>query len=373
MRGALRLGRVVGIPVGVHYTWFVALWVLTWSLARTYFPARLPGLPAGTYWALGVAASVLLFGSVVAHEVGHALAARRYGIRTRGIVLFMFGGVAQIGREPPTPSAELVVAVAGPATSWVVAALCALARAATSGTALGALAGYLVWANTALAVFNLVPGFPLDGGRVLRALVWGLTGDLTRASRIASRVGQAVAVAFIAAGILLAFTGNVVGGLWLVLLGWFLDAGAQAGYQQVLLRQALEDVRVADVMSRAVHTVEPSLTLDALIADYLLPLKHGGFPVVWGDRLLGVVTLHDIKDVPRERRASTTVREVMTPLQRLRTVRPSSSAYEAFERMAQDGIGRVLVVDDDGILVGILTRSDLLHLLRLREELGEIP
>ncbi len=373
MRGALRLGRVAGIPVGVHYTWFVALWVLSWSLARTYFPARLPGLPPETYWTMGLAAALLLFGSVVAHEVGHALAARRYGIRTRGIVLFMFGGVAQIGREPPTAPAELAVALAGPATSLAVAALAAAGRWAASGTALGALAGYVAWANTALAVFNLIPGFPLDGGRVLRALVWGMTGDLTRATRIASRAGQGVAVAFIAAGILLAFTGNVVGGLWLVLLGWFLDAGAQAGYQQVLLRQALEDVRVADVMSRALHTVDPALTLDQLIADYLLPLKHGGFPVVWGDRLLGIVTLHDVKEVPRERRAATTVREVMTPLQRLRTVRPSASAYEAFERMTQDGIGRVLVVGDDGTLVGILTRSDLLHLLRLREELGEIP
>ncbi|MDR7560827.1 MAG: site-2 protease family protein [Armatimonadota bacterium] len=373
MRGAVRLGRVVGIPVGVHYTWFIALWVLTWSLARTYFPTRAPGLPPDTYWAMGLLAAVLLFGSVVAHEVGHALMARRYGIRTRSIVLFLFGGVAHIVREPPTPSAELAVALAGPATSLGVAALAAAGRWAAADTALGALAGYLAWANTGLAVFNMIPGFPLDGGRALRALIWSVTGDLTHATRVASRAGQGVAVAFIAAGILLAFTGNVVGGLWLLLLGWFLDAGAQAGYQQVLLRQALGDVRVADVMSRALHTVDPSLTLDELISEYFLPLKHGGFPVVWGDRLLGIVTLQDVKEIPRERRAVATVRDVMTPLHRLRTVRPGASAYEAFERMTQDGIGRVLVVDDDGTLVGILTRSDLLHLLRLREELGEIP
>jgi len=192
----------------------------------------------------------------------------------------------------------------------------------------------------------------------------------------------------IAAGVIRAFTGSGIGGLWLILLGWFMDTGAQGSYQQALLREALGKVRVGDIMTREVHTIDPGLTLDQAVADYFLPHKHGGFPVVWGDRLLGVITLHDVRDVPRERRATATVRDAMTPLSRLRTVRPSASAYDAFVRMAQDGIGRLLVTDafvrmaqdgigrllvtdPDGSLIGILTRSDLLHMMRMRVELEE--
>jgi Zn-dependent protease/CBS domain-containing protein len=372
MRGAIRLGRILGIPIGINYTWFVALWLLTWSLARSYYPTTFPGFPQTTYFTMGLISAVLLFASVLVHELGHAVAARRYGIRTRSIILFLFGGVAQIGREPPTPASELIVAVAGPVTSLGLGGLCWLLGRVTAGSALGAIIGYLAWINAVLAVFNLVPGFPLDGGRMLRALLWRVFGNLERATRIAARVGQIIALGLIGLGVLGVFTGNVTGGVWLVLIGWFMDTGAQAGYQQVLLRESLGDVHVGDIMSREVHTVDPNVTLEQLVTDYFLPYKHGGFPVVWGDRLLGIITLHDVKEVPKEHRATSTVREAMTPLARLRTVRPGTSAYDAFTRMAQDAIGRLLVVDDDGELAGILTRSDLLHVLRIRTELEEM-
>lgn len=371
MRGAIRLGRILGIPIGVNYTWFVALWLLTWSLARSYYPRTFPGFLPSTYVMMGLVSALLLFGSVVIHELGHAVAARRYGIRTRAIVLFLFGGVAQIAKEPPTPASELVVAAAGPATSFLLGGLFWILRAVTTGSALGAIIAYLAGINAALAVFNLVPGFPLDGGRMLRALLWRVTGSLERATRVASRSGQIVAIGLIALGVLGVFMGNVTGGLWLVLIGWFMDTGAQASYQHVLLREALGGVRVGDIMSREVHSVDPALTLDQVVADYFLRFKHGGFPVVWGDRLLGIITLHDVKEVPKERRAATTVRDAMTPLSSLRTVRPTTSAYDAFARMAQGAIGRLVVVDEGEDLVGILTRSDLLHLIRIRTELGE--
>lgn len=371
MRGAIRLGRILGIPVGANYTWFIALWMLTWSLARAYYPDRFPGFPASTYWTMGLASALLLFASVLVHELGHALTARRYGIRTRSITLFLFGGVAQIAKDPPTPVAELVVAAAGPVTSLILSALFAGARPLAAGSALGAIVTYLAWINASLAGFNLIPGFPLDGGRVLRALIWRVTGSLERATLIASRTGQLVAMGFIAFGVLGAFTGNVIAGIWLVLIGWFMDTGAQASYQQVLLREALGRVRIGDIMSREVHVVDPNLTLELLVAEYFLPLKHGGFPVVWGDRLLGIITLHDVKGVPKERRATTTVRDAMTPLDRLRTVRPTASAYDAFTRMAQADVGRLLVVDAGGNLVGIVTRSDLLHVMRIRVELED--
>jgi len=371
MRGAIRLGRILGVPIGVNYTWFIALWVLAWSLAAAYYPARFPGFPASTYWTMGLVSTILLFASVIIHELGHAVAARRYGIRTRSIILFLFGGVAQIARDPPTPRAELAVAAAGPLTSLALGGLFALTHPLAAGSALGAIIAYLAWVNAGLAGFNLIPGFPLDGGRMLRALIWRATDSLEHATLIASRTGQVVAMLLIAAGVIRAFTGSGIGGLWLILLGWFMDTGAQGSYQQALLREALGKVRVGDIMTHEVHTIDPGLTLDQAVADHFLPHKHGGFPVVWGDRLLGIITLQDVRDVARERRATATVRDTMTPLSRLRTVRPSASAYDAFVRMAQDGIGRLLVTDPDGSLIGILTRSDLLHVMRMRVELEE--
>src|SRR3989441_4481957 len=340
MRGAIRLGRILGFPIGVNYTWFIALWVRAWSLAAASSPARFPASPPSTSWTMGLISTFLLFASVVVQELGHAVAARRYGIRTRSIVLFMFGGVAQIAKDPPTPSAELAVAAAGPLTSLALGGLFAVVNPLAAGSALGAIIAYLAWVNAGLAGFNLIPGFPLDGGRMLRALIWRTTDSLEHATLIASRTGQVVAMLLIAAGVIRAFTGSGIGGLWLILLGWFMDTGAQGSYQQALLREALGKVRVGDIMTREVHTIDPGLTLDQAVADYFLPHKHGGFPGVWGDRLLGVITLHDIRDVPRERRATAPVRDAMTPLSRLRTVRPPAPAYDAFGRMGQDGIGR---------------------------------
>ena len=370
MGGGIRLGRLLGIPIFIHSSWFIALWVLSWSLAVAYYPEEFPGLGPSTYWGMGIISALLLFGSVLVHELGHALTARRYGVRTRNITLFMFGGVAQIAAEPPTADAELAIAAAGPATSYVLAGLFWLLDRLITGTALGAIVGYLAFINLLLATFNLIPGFPLDGGRVLRAVLWRRSGDLEQATRIASQSGQVVAAIIIGLGLLQMFRGAFVGGLWLILIGWFLQSAAQAGYQQVVLRRALGGVRVGDIMTRELHTIDPNLTVEEAITDFFIPLKHGGFPVVYGDRLVGVVTLQDVRDVPKEARAEQRVRDVMTPQANLKTVRPTTTAYEAFMRLGQEQIGRLLVVDDGGSLVGILTRSDLLHVIRLYTEFG---
>jgi len=370
MSGGFRLGRLLGIPVVVHSSWFIALFVLSWSLALAYYPEQARGLSSGTYWWMGIISALLLFASVLVHELAHALVARRYGVRTRSITLFMFGGVAQIAAEPPTADAELAIAAAGPAMSYVLAGLFWVLDRAVSGTALGAIIGYLAFINAILATFNLIPGFPLDGGRVLRAMLWRRSGDLERATRIAAQSGRVVAMIFIGLGLVQLFRGSFVGGLWLMLIGWFLESAAQAGYEQVLLRRALGGVRVGDIMTRDLHTIDPSLTVEEAIADFFIPLKHGGFPVVYGDRLVGVVTLQDVRGVPAEGRRERRVREVMTPQANLKTVRPTTTAYEAFMRLGQEQIGRLLVVDDGGSLVGIVTRSDLLHAIRLYTEFG---
>jgi Zn-dependent protease/CBS domain-containing protein len=366
VRGAFRLGRILGIPVAVNYTWFIAIWIGAWSLAVSYYPAQAPGFDPGTYWLMGTASVLLLFASVLVHEFGHALTARRFGVRTRVITLFLFGGVAQIADEPPTPRAEFLVAVAGPLTSLALAALAFVVSPALGTSALGHIVRYLSLANLILGLFNLIPGFPLDGGRVLRAVLWRRSGSLQRATRLAARTGQLVAVLFIGVGLYQVVGNNFVGGLWLVLIGWFLDSGAQASYQQVVLRQGLGGIRVREIMSRDLHTLDPNITVEQAIADYFLPYKHGGFPVTYGDHLVGIVTLQDVATVPAERRASVSVREVMTPRDRLKTVSADEEAYAAFVRMTQDGVGRLIVLDDAHNLVGIVTRSDLLHVLRLR-------
>ncbi len=365
MRGALRLGTLLGIPVTINYTWFIAVWLVAWSLAGSYYPQQSPGFDANTYWAMGIASAVLLFASVLAHEFGHALTARRFGMRTHAIMLFLFGGVAQVAEEPPSPRAEFLVAIAGPLTSLALAAAFYAVSPVLGDRALGAIIRYLVVVNLMLGVFNMVPGFPLDGGRVLRALLWHRSNSLPRATRIAARTGQVVAVLFIGAG-LVVLSRSLITGLWLVLIGWFLDTGAQSSYQQVVLRQGLSDVRVGDIMTRDLHTIEPSLTVERAISDHFLPHKHGGFPVVYGDHLVGIVTLQDVAAVPSERRAEVVVREVMTPRERLKTVQSNDSAYDALGRMMQAGIGRLLVLDEGGELAGIVTRSDLMHVLRLR-------
>ncbi|MDR7418475.1 MAG: site-2 protease family protein [Armatimonadota bacterium] len=368
MRGSLRVGVIGGIPVGVNYTWFFAIALIAWSLAGSYYPQRAPGFDENTYWIMGVTSALLLFAAVLVHEFGHALTARQFGIETKQIVLFLFGGVAQIADEPPTPRAEFLVAAAGPATSLGLAAACRLLEALLGGRPLGEIVHYLAIVNLLLAVFNLIPGFPLDGGRILRAALWARTGSLPRATRAAARTGQLVAMLFIGAGLVYVFRGTIVTGIWLVLIGWFLDTGAQSSYQQVVVRHGLGETTVGEIMSRTLHTVEPGVSVERAIAEYFLPHKHGGFPVVFGDHLIGIVTLQDVTAVPTEQRGSVTVRDVMTPRDHLRTVSVRDTAYDAFAMMARDNIGRLLVLDDDGNLAGIVTRSDLLQVLRLRAE-----
>lgn len=368
MRGSFRLGHILGIPVALNYTWFFAIALISWSLAGSYYPQRAPGFDENTYWVMGVTSALLLFASVLVHEFGHALTARRFGIETGAIVLFLFGGVAQITDEPPTPRAEFLVAIAGPLTSLAVATGLRLLEPLLGVRPLGEMLHYLALVNLLLATFNLVPGFPLDGGRVLRAVLWARSGNLERATRAASRMGQVVALFFTGVGILSVLRGDIGTGIWLILIGWFLDTGAQASYQHVVVRHGLGEIRVGDIMSRDLHAIEPGLTVERAIAEYFLPYKHGGFPVVYGDHLLGIITLHDVASVPNEQRASVSVRDIMTPRARLLTVSVNDTAYDAFAKMSAAHIGRLLVLNEQGTLAGIVTRSDLLHVLRLRAD-----
>ncbi len=301
--GALRIGRVLGIELRLDTSWFVIFILISWSLASNTFPLGHPGWASGLYWLLAVATSLLFFASVVVHELAHGVVAQANGVPVRDITLFIFGGVATLSREPRRPRDEFLIALAGPAASLGLAAgFGALWR--VSGTAsapLHALAGWLAMVNLSLALFNLVPGFPLDGGRVFRALVWGLTGDLQRATRIAANLGRIVAFGFIAWGVWQIFAGNWAGGLWIAFIGWFLHNAAAGTYRQTVLDDLLAGHTAREVMLTDCPQVPRRLTLDVLVEQIVLPSGRRCFPVVEEGQLVGLVTLHQIQRVPRER------------------------------------------------------------------------
>jgi Zn-dependent protease len=371
MNGSLRLGKLFGIPLQVSYTWFFIFAMVTLSLAMYYFPANYPRWSPTTYWLVGLATSLLFFGSVVAHELAHSLVARARGIPVRSITLFIFGGVASITREARRPGGELLMALVGPLTSLILAGLFSAIWLLTRGFSqpLAALTRYLGWINLSLAFFNLIPGFPLDGGRVLRSIVWWLTGDIRRATRLASLVGQGVAALFIIVGLGMAVAGRWANGLWLVFIGWFLENAAVRSYQQLVLRQALKGVTVAEVMSRDCLTVPGEMPLTRLVYDYLLGMGRRCFLVADEGRLQGLLTVHNVRGVPRSRWDEVSVAQTMTPFDALKKAAPQDEALNVLERMDEEDVNQMPVVEG-GQLVGLVGRDRLLHLVRTRLALG---
>lgn len=373
IRNALRLGRIWGIEIGIDWSWFLVFALVTWTLSAHVFPLEYRGSPS-VYWLTGVLTSLLFFASVLAHELGHSVVALRTGLPVRSITLFIFGGVAQIAREPSRPSQEFLIAVAGPLVSVALGTLFGLlAQAAPSPSPLGALAGWLARINFLLALFNLLPGFPMDGGRIVRAALWGVTGDLLRATRIASWAGRGIAYLIMLAGVLLAFLrGDWLSGLWFVFIGLFLENAASASYQQLALREALRRHRAREVLHPVdgLVVVPPDLPLEALVQEYILRTGRRCFPVIdaYG-QLRGIVTLHHVKEIPREAWASTTVGEAMTPREQVVKVSPDTPLDALLERMSVDGVNQVLVVED-GRFRGLVSRDQLVEFMKTRAELG---
>ena len=362
---AVTLFHVRGIPVRVHPSWLAVYGLIAWTLAVGYFPRVLPDVTVATHWMGALVAALLLFVSVFLHELSHSLVARRYGIPVSAITLHVFGGVSEMEREPDRPGAEVAIAVVGPLTSFGVAAACALLGPLTRAESItGVIARYLAFVNVAVGIFNLVPGFPLDGGRVLRALLWKAKGDLAAATRAASRAGTAFALALMVLGVWQALAGDFLGGLWFVAIGFFLRQAAGLSYHQVVLRGALAPRRVADVMTRAVVAVPPALSVPDLVDKYFWRHHVTSFPVVDGDQVLGLVSLRELDRVPRESWPTATVRELMRPVGPDLLVSSRDSLWTAFERVSRNGLGRVAVVDN-GSLVGYLSVKDILHVLTL--------
>lgn len=363
MSGGITLFRVLGIPVRVNASWLLVLAFLTWTLAVGYFPRVLPDLPLGALWIKGFVAALLLFASVFLHELAHAAAALRYGIPVSSITLHVFGGVSQLERDPDAPGAEFVIAVVGPLTSFAIAIALGAARLAIPVSAAAhATLAYLVFVNIMLGIFNLVPGFPLDGGRLLRAALWKFRGDLRWATRIASRAGAGVGVLLIVFGLLRSVGGEPLGGLWMSFIGLFLLQAAQGSYQQLRVQQALGGRRVADVMARDVVSVPADLPVARVADELFWQHRVSSFPVVDGPRVIGIVALDHLKSVAAEDRPATLVRAIMAPLSEALVARPDDSLWTALTRLSQNGVGRLAVLEG-GRLVGYLSVKDVMQVL----------
>ena len=368
MKATVKLGKFWGIPIGLHTGWFLIFGLITWSLATGYFPEADPDLLTPIHWALGGITSILFFASVLAHELGHSYLALRNNIPVRGITLFVFGGVAQIEREPESPGVEFRMAIAGPVVSLTLAAL--FGGLWLLGRNIGWLAAPTMWLariNLLLALFNMIPGFPLDGGRVLRAIFWHVSNDFSQATRAASRIGQFIAQVFMGLGLFILAGGNLFNGLWLILIGWFLLSAADASYAQSAGMHTLADSQVEQAMARQWTVIPSQLPLSLLMAGHVLRrggpryffIQREGYGYDESDpRPLGMVTLTDVMKIPRPLWRTTAVNKAMVPWEKLAVVHPQASLVQAAQIMDEAKVTQLPVLDG-GELVGVLSRNQI--------------
>jgi Zn-dependent protease/CBS domain-containing protein len=370
----LKLFKMFGFSVHVDVSWLIIAVLVTWTLAVGVFPNRYGGYSHGTYLFMGIAGALGLFVSIIIHEFFHSIVATRFGIPMKGITLFIFGGVAEMSEEPPSPKAEFLMAIAGPASSVVLALVCFAGyhavQVANGPETLAGVLGYLAAINAILVAFNMLPGFPLDGGRMLRAGLWHWKGDIRWATRIASHVGSGFGAVLIILGILNVLGGNFVGGMWWFLIGMFLRGAASQSYQQVIIRKAMEGEKVRRFMNQDPVTVAPSTSIRELVEDFIYGYHYKLFPVVDNGTLLGCVTLQQVKEVPQDMRKTRTVGDVMGVCDSENTIAPDTDAMKALSRMSRTERSRLMVVDGNR-LMGIITLKDLLRFLSLKVELEE--
>ncbi len=386
---SIKLFKLFGFEIKVDLSWIVIAVLAAWALAKFQFPTQVGGLSQSVYWWMGVAGAVGLFVSIVFHELWHSLIARRFGLQMKGITLFIFGGVSEMTEEPANAKVEFWMAIAGPLSSVALAVIFYLLSWVASGgvvlpylspitpppllsagmSPLVAVLFYLGYLNGLLAIFNIIPGFPLDGGRVLRAIIWAFDKDVVKATRIASWVGSAFALLLIAVGLFSVLTG-VLGGLWYALVGWFLWGAARSSYQQVLVRKGLEGVTVRKLMEANPVTVPRALSIERFVEDYIYKHTYKMYPVLDGDRLGGGASLKKVKDIPRTEWQTRTVGEIAGGCSPDDTIGPEANATDALAQMGRAGLSRLMVVEGNR-LVGIISLKDMLQFLNAKLQLGQ--
>ena len=366
-----RLGRVFGIPIYVHPSWLIIFLLITTTLGRQ-FAAQHPNWSQQQHWSLGIITSILFFASVLFHELSHSVVAKLYKLSVESITLFVFGGLARIARDPSSAMQEFNIAIAGPLSSMFLAGCFWLvSRAVPNHQLIFAACTWLWEINLMLALFNLVPGFPLDGGRILRGIAWGITKNFDRATKIASGAGRFFAYLLIFSGVWQAIVNkNLVGGLWTAFIGWFLLSAARESYVQVELRNTLTGVRAGDIMTQDIPTVERNISID----DYVHEVMRTGrrFHIVTGaGKPVGLVTLHSARSVPREEWANTSIQPVMMPIDRIHAASPDEPALGVLQRMQSEDINQMPVISD-GRIVGMIARDTILRVLQTRLQLGHL-
>ena len=367
---AIKLGKIYGIPILLDYSWFIIFFLIAWTVGFALMPSEYPGLSSSEYLFIGILSSVLLFVSVLLHELAHSIVAKRNNLKIANITLFLFGGVSAMEEEPSSPQLELKMSSAGPLTSLALAGLVEIAYLFSVYARFSALIQaplqYIAYFNFIVALFNLLPAFPMDGGRVLRSLIWMRNKDIFRSTKTASTVGQWIAYAMMFIGFFFVFAVDLLDGLWFILIGWFISSSAKASMGQVIIERDLQKLTAADIMSKSIDSVDPEMSLNDLSQE-IFQKKHNGFPVISGGELQGCVTSHDLRKIRKERWADIKVKEIMTPKVNLITLKEGDHANSAISLMNSKRIGRVFVVNELGKLTGIITRTDILRTVQMQE------
>ncbi|HIK05909.1 MAG TPA: site-2 protease family protein [Trichormus sp. M33_DOE_039] len=370
-----RLGSISGFEIRIDLSWLLIFFLVLWTLSAGLFPTNYPGLDNATYLGMGIVATLLFFASLLAHELSHSFVARSKGIPVEGITLFIFGGVSRTRVDASHPGDEFQIAIIGPITSLILAALFGLlwyiGHISGWSVVVNGVTSYLASINLALAIFNMLPGFPLDGGRVFRSLLWKYTNNLKKATQIASTGGKWLGYLLIALGLLQTFAGAVLGGLWFILIGWFLYTAAEASYEEILLRTSLQGVRAREIMTPYPETVNADLTIQELVDKYFLSRRYQSFPVLENSKPIGMITLNQVRDIPREEWVYRTVQETMIPNEQGLSASPEEQMPQILQKMQESGVRRVLVTQD-GLLTGIITSNDIANWLQRRRELGSV-
>ena len=371
---ALTVLRIFGIPVRIDYSWLIIFFLIMYSMAEGYFPTVHRQFSTQEYWLMGFIAAFLLFVSVLLHELAHSFVARKQGIEVTSIRLFLFGGVSQISSEPRSGRHEFLIALAGPALSMVLAlifgAIFFFTLLQGKLQAAGLLAMTLCYANFTLALFNMIPGFPLDGGRILRAILWDRWNDMARATRVVSQIGNAVALFLMILGVVqFAFRGSLISALWLIFIGLFMKQSSTGSYQSVVIKQALAGLEVRQVMTENIASVGWLTPVNELVQEHIYKYHFTDFPVLNGDELLGMVTLAQVKALPKELWVFKQVRDIMTPIEEVTSLKPNDSVTDALSQMIVAERDRMPVIENDR-LVGIVSRRDIMQLFKIKTELG---
>ena len=366
---AIPIGKVAGIPIYLDYSWFIIFFLLVWTIGFSLMPAAYPGLSQFDYLLIGVVTAILFFGSLLLHELAHSIVAKRNGMTIRRITLFLLGGVSDLEEEPKDASVELRMAAAGPLTSLAISVVFFLIWLISGIAGLSGIIQapifYLSLVNLLMALFNFIPAFPMDGGRILRAILWRRNGDIVRSTEIASNIGGVFAMVIMAFGIFSMFFIDFLSGVWALLIGWFISSSSSASLQQTRAQEDLRGVRAADVMTRNVDAVPPDMTL-ASLSDECTRTKHTGFPVISNGKIIGCVTMGDLRRFSKDRWPTTRVDQAMTTSDKLAMANQEDPATDVMTMMQRRNVGRVFVTDG-GTLTGIITRSDMLKAIELRE------